>query len=96
MKSRATELECEGTMHISPEADEILRQVRLLREARSRSFERDMHFIDAAYDRKVRRIQASAIWNRSSCTCFSSRPFCVRRFCSRRVRWIRHRLTGGG
>ncbi len=60
---------------------EILRQVRLIREARSRNLERDMHFIDAAYDRKVRRIYASAIWNRSNCICFSSKPFCVRRFC---------------
>ena len=80
-------------MHFSPDADEILQQIRLIREARSRKLERDMHFIDAAYDRKIRRVHASTIWNRSNCTCFSSKPFCVRRFCSRRMRWVRRRLN---
>ena len=81
------------TMNQSPDVDEILRQVRSVREARSRSFERDMHFINATYDRKIRRIQASTIWNRACCTCFSSKPFCVRRFVTRRVKLIRRRLV---
>ena len=81
------------TMHISPDADEIIQQFQLLRAARSQKLERDMHFIDAAYDRKVRRVQFSAIWNRTNCTCFSSRPFCMRRFCSRRIKWVRRQLT---
>lgn len=81
------------SMRISPEAEKILQQVRTMREDRSRNLQRDMHFIDAAYDRKLRRIQASAIWNRSSCTCFSSKPFCIRRFCLRRVKWIRRRFA---
>jgi hypothetical protein len=83
-------------MHMSPEAEEIFQQVRSLREYRSRRLQCNMHYIDAAYDRKVRRIYSSAIWNRSNCTCFSSKPFCIRRFCTRRVRWIRRRLAIGG
>lgn len=82
-------------MHVSPEAEEILKQVESLRELRRERLHRDLHFIDAAYDRQIRRVQATAIWNRSSCECFSSKPFCVRRFCLRRMKWIRRRIVRG-
>ncbi len=80
-------------MHVSPEAKEILQQVQQLRADREERLQRDLHYIDAAYDRQIRRVQASAIWNRSSCECFSSKPFSARRFCTRRVRWLRRRLV---
>ncbi|MGI9427498.1 MAG: hypothetical protein ACR2NM_02490 [Bythopirellula sp.] len=76
---------------MSPEAEEILREVRELRERRSQSLEQDLYLIDATYDRQIRRVHASTLWNRSSCACFSSKPFSLRRFCLRRVKWIRRR-----
>ena len=79
-------------MHLSPEAEEILKQMQSLREARGEKLHRDLYYIDAEYDRRIRRVRASTIWNRSSCTCFSSKPFCFHRFCSRRLRWIRRRI----
>lgn len=82
-------------MNLSPEAKSILEEFRCLRERRERDLQRDLHFIDAAYDRQMRRIQATAIWNRTSCTCFSSKPFCLRRFCNRRLRWVRRQLSSG-
>lgn len=80
-------------MNLSPEAEDILEQMQTLREERREKLERDLHYIDAAYDRNIRRVQTSAIWNRSSCRCFTHRPFSLRRFCSRRVRWLRRRLA---
>ena len=80
-------------MHLSPEAEEILKQVQSLREERGEKLRRDLYYIDAQYDRRVRRVRVSAIWNRSSCTCFSSKPFCLRRFYTRRIRWVRRRLA---
>lgn len=80
-------------MQLSPEAEKIIQQAQSLRQARREKLERDLHFIDAAYDRRIRRARGSTIWNRSSCTCFSSKPFNLRRFCWRRVRWIRRRVN---
>ncbi|MEM8947081.1 MAG: hypothetical protein AAGD11_18045 [Planctomycetota bacterium] len=79
-------------MDVSPEVEEILRQVKTLRANRQRRLERDLHYIDAAYDRQLRRVESSAIWNRSSCTCYSRRPFSAQRFCRRRFRWLQRRL----
>lgn len=80
-------------MQVSPEVQEILEQVRTLRQHRDACLRRDMHYIDAEYDRAVRRVQASALWNRSSCECFSSKPLTFRRFYLRRKRWLRRRFS---
>lgn len=79
-------------MQLSPEAEQILRQVRSLRAARQRKLECDLHFIDAKYDRTVRRTHTTSMWNRHYCSCVTRKPFCMRRFCVRRVRWLRQRL----
>ena len=80
-------------MRLSPEAEDILEQMQTLREARRKKLERDLPYIDAAYDRNVRRVKASALWNRSGCRCFTHRPFSLRRFYLRRVRWLRRQLS---
>ena len=80
-------------MNVSPDAEEILKQLRELRAERNAELQRDLHYIDAAYDRQIRRVQSSAIWNRSSCECFSSKPFSARRFCLRRIKWFKRRLA---
>ena len=43
-------------MIVSPDADELLAEIRALRIARRERFERDLATIDAAYDRAMRRV----------------------------------------
>lgn len=79
-------------MKVSPEVKEILQQVESLRAQRDERLKRDLHYINAAYDRTIRRVETSTIWNRSSCQCHSRRAFNTKRFCSRRLRWLQRKF----
>jgi hypothetical protein len=43
-------------MDVSPDADELICEIRALRDQRRAKFDRDMAAIDAAYDRQCRRL----------------------------------------
>jgi hypothetical protein len=47
-------------MIVSPDADELLAEIRELRSARREQLARDLAGIDAAYDRTVRRVSVLA------------------------------------
>jgi hypothetical protein len=48
-------------MNVSPDAAELLAEIRELRSARRERLARDLAVIDAAYDRAVRRAHAGPI-----------------------------------
>ena len=82
-------------MNVSQNADAIVREIRELREERQRRLECDMHFIDAEYDRRLRRLQAGSAGGPSLWSCSVTNPVCLRRRCRRGMRRLRWRLTRG-
>ena len=72
-------------MQVSEDAGAIVREIRELREERERRLQSDLHFIDAEYDRTLRRVQAGV-------TCSFADLVCVRRRCRWGLRQVRKRL----
>ena len=82
-------------MHVSEDADELVREIRELRAARQQRLQCDLHYINAEYDRRLRRIDdgrfsRTSIWSYSIAS-----PICLRRRCRWGLRRLRRRLAMG-
>lgn len=76
----------------SQDADLLLREIRSLREERQRRFERDLHFIDAEYDRRVRRLRSGEHSKQPPWARSMDPPLCLRRRCLLGMRRFKRRL----
>jgi hypothetical protein len=80
-------------MSNSTQADEVLHRIRELRAARQQRLERDLHYIDAQFDRRIRRINSRCRVTRTDSSPLLPTPICVRRCYRRGVRRLRRRLA---
>jgi hypothetical protein len=71
-------------MIVSPDADELLAEIRELRSARREQLARDLAGIDAAYDRAVRRVSDASAFPLVT-------PILVRARLCLRAKRLRHR-----
>ena len=72
-------------MNVSPEFDAVLLEIHRRRAARDERLQRDLHFIDAECERRLRRVRNGG---------FGGRSVCLRRRCRRRVRSWRRSWAG--
>jgi hypothetical protein len=81
------------SMQVSEDAGVIVHEIRELRGERERRLQCDLHFIDAEYDRRVRRAQAGVIGGTAWRACSITNPVCLRRHCRWGLRRLRHSLV---
>ena len=79
-------------MNLSADADAVLHEIRELRAARRERLERDLHFIDAEYDRLFRRINAGVPTAVLMHGPRLAKQSCVSRRCRRGMRNLRRSL----
>ena len=90
---RATAIEYRAPMQVSEDAGAIVQEIRQLREERERRLQCDLHFIDAEYDRRLRRIQAGVTGGTSLWSCSVANALCLRRRCRCSLRRMRNGLV---
>ena len=66
-------------MRQSEQADAIIQEIHALRTERQERLQRDLHFIDAEYDRRLRRVHAGILGS-------VTKPTCLRRRCCSAIR----------